>query len=307
MRCSTRISLLYLYCLGVPVCRESSHFSQYLFHLRQNVLGINHTGMRFFTTHYKQYESQVVTGKTKGEESLSISFSCPECGKNFLSERNLRQHRRSRHLLSLKSVAQERLEEIRETNSRLQLQLRELRGVNTLKDHSFITSSASPPHSNEISQGTGSAIKGLAAAVPDGKTVDISVAQLGRLRDHQFRLGTTISELRCVGVVEDDVAMGYLNSANGQGVDAEGLGLEILQFTLRIEGYRQRRVGQLKMYRNCLLVRVVNPQWKIQRGDVLLVSGTYGLHKSYDMVSKQAVENAVLEAGYVGLLQRGPK
>ncbi|ORC91169.1 uncharacterized protein TM35_000061740, partial [Trypanosoma theileri] len=142
---------VHLHCLGRPVCCGASRASQHVFRLRKDVLCSNHTGMCFLSTsHYKQYEGQVVTDRAEREKSSSISFSCPECGKRFLSEANLRQHRRSRHLLPLKSVVQERLEALRESNSRLQFQLRELQKVNTSKDRSCKASSASLSHSGEV-------------------------------------------------------------------------------------------------------------------------------------------------------------
>ncbi|EKF29587.1 hypothetical protein MOQ_006619 [Trypanosoma cruzi marinkellei] len=244
-------------------------------------------------------------GGSGGTEGLSTPLKCPECGKRFLSMANLRQHRRSRHLVSLKSPSQEELERLREANARLVEELRNLREANALRvrsaSSSLLTSSGESSTKGESTSGAH-----FFAAVPEGKCMGISMAEVQQLRDHPFRLGTGISEVWCVGVVENDVEMGTIGVRNEQEAEEHMSGLETMQFTLRTDGYRLRRAGQLKMYRNRLTVRVIAPRYKAQKGDMVLVVGTYGLHNSYDLVSKQAVENSVLEAGYVGLLKKGP-
>ncbi|EKG05513.1 hypothetical protein TCSYLVIO_003410 [Trypanosoma cruzi] len=240
-----------------------------------------------------------------GTESSFTPLKCPECGKRFLSMANLRQHRRSRHFVSLKSPSQEELERLREANARLVEELRNLREVNALRarsaSSSLLISSGESSSKGESQNGAH-----FFAAVPEGKAVGISMAEVQQLRNHPFRLGTGISEVWCVGVVENDVELGTIGVRNEQEAEEHTSGLETMQFTLRTDGYRLRRVGQLKMYRNRLTVRVIAPRYKAQKGDTVLVVGTYGLHNSYDLVSKQAVENSVVEAGYVGLLKKGP-
>ncbi|RNF03070.1 uncharacterized protein Tco025E_08270 [Trypanosoma conorhini] len=242
--------------------------------------------------------------KAETAEATLTPLKCPECGKRFLSVANLRQHRRSRHLVPLKSSSEEQLERLRETNARLLEELRNLQEINALRARSASSLPTAATEPSPTREGKGG--KPFPAAVPEGRAVDISMAEAQQLRDHPFRLGTGTSDVWCVGVVENDVELGKLGVRAEQEAGERLTGLEAMQFTLQTEGYRLRRVGQLKMYRNRLTVRVIAPQYRAQKGDILLVAGTYGLHKSYDLVSKQAVENAVLEAGYVGLLQKGP-
>ncbi|KEG07252.1 hypothetical protein DQ04_10421010 [Trypanosoma grayi] len=258
---------------------------------------------RFCTTKCGPHTAPTEHTAPKKRKEASTQLKCPECGKRFLSVANLQQHRRSRHLVTLTSPAEERLQQLRKTNVELQAKLRELQKVNALR--ADCSSSVRPSHKREDSPGRSETIEHFPAVVPEVKAVSYSLSELQALQDDHLQLGTGISEIRCVGVVEDDIEVGFL----GIGTEQEGKdlvpGLEALQFTLRTEGYRQRRVGQLKMYLNRFTVRVMAPRWKAQKGDVVLVAGVYGLHKSYDLVSKKSVENVVVEAGYVGLLERG--
>ncbi|RNE99475.1 hypothetical protein TraAM80_08167 [Trypanosoma rangeli] len=268
--------------------------------------GAHHANARHFVTACSRYCLAPNRLSNPGEAAEPFtSLKCPECGKRFLSVANLQQHRRSRHLVLLKSPSQEQLERLREENARLLDELRNLQETNTLRARSASSLSTASTESSSTGESRGGKL--FPAAVPDGKAVGISMGEVQQLREHPFRLGTCTSEVWCVGMVEGDVELGKLGVDTAQEAGEEHLtGLEAMQFTLQTDGYRLRRVGQLKMYRNRLTVRVIAPRYRAQKGDIVLVTGTYGLHKSYDLVSKQAVENTVVEAGYVGLLLKGP-
>ncbi|KAG8348522.1 hypothetical protein TRVL_00660 [Trypanosoma vivax] len=227
-------------------------------------------------------------------EAQSTLLRCPECGKRFISAINMRQHRRSRHLVPIRSSSQEYLEQLREENAKLRLELEDVQKANSSMRSS---SQASPSRKGSVAGSIHVDQSALPAAVPDSKVIGISASELKKLRSHPFRLGTGSSELRLVGVVEKDVELGHLEGGSAPGT-------EVLQFTLCTGGYRQQRNGRLMMYRNRVTVRLAGPQHRVEAGDVVLVTGTYGLHRSFDLISKQAVENAVIEAGFIGLIKK---
>ncbi|CBH14178.1 hypothetical protein, conserved [Trypanosoma brucei gambiense DAL972] len=229
------------------------------------------------------------------EEMLPNSLRCPECGKHFMSATNLLYHRRTRHMITIISSAQEKLDRLREENARLRAELQQAH-----MQHRQTTPNQQPMSGTTAGE-LDKTQRIFPAAVPEGKALGISMAEVHNLREHPFRVGTGCSGVRCVGVVSDDVEVGHLGRHEG-GTES---GLEVLQFTLKLEGYRQRRTGRLMMYNNLVTVRLMSPQYRVEKGDVVLVIGNYGLHRSFDLISKQSMENCVLEAGYIGLLKRG--
>lgn len=83
--------------------------------------------------------------------------------------------------------------------------------------------------------------------------------------------------------------------------------MDVLQFVLTTQGYRQRQAGEQKLFQNEFLVRARGPwsAFSIPEGSRVVVRGALALHVTYDMVSKSNYENPVVDvgcAGYLGLL-----
>lgn len=108
----------------------------------------------------------------------------------------------------------------------------------------------------------------------------------------------------------------------------------VAEFTLETHGYLERAPGQMMLHRNRIPVRIIGLQFpeyltkhagidcldepcascsisplcnvmeELRPGDVVRVRGQYGLHASFDIVSKRLIENVVVEADSVDILQK---
>ncbi|AYU75594.1 Mitochondrial processome subunit 5 / MPSS5 [Leishmania donovani] len=250
---------------------------------------------------------------------------CPECGKRFLCEPNLARHRATRHGVQVASASEVARAQIAARNARLQQELARVQArVRQLREGSGTAATA------ELAVDAASAYP---SAVLTGRLMEIDEAVERAWRHSGRGLGTGVSFVSCVGTVRGPVEVGTLRGATpASASDSPAAGPRVLQFVLEAHGYRERRPGQLKMYRSHLLVRYVAWQpyhrygdddgagsaaappppatapllFKVQEGDLLRVQGHYALHSSYDMISKQSVENVVLEADAVGMLRPAP-
>ncbi|CCW64168.1 unnamed protein product [Phytomonas sp. EM1] len=113
-------------------------------------------------------------------------------------------------------------------------------------------------------------------------------------------------------VVEGTVRVGQLEGAIAKGTEAPP---DVLEFTLEVVAYRERRHGELKRFRNRVVVRYhFRPhlserdtsrcaRFRVEAGDLLRVQGNYSLHESFDVVSKRLVEHVIVEADMVGVLR----
>ncbi|CAG9567146.1 conserved hypothetical protein [Leishmania major strain Friedlin] len=250
---------------------------------------------------------------------------CPECGKRFLCEPNLVRHRATRHGVQVASATEVARAQIAARNARLQQELARVQArVRQLRDGGGTAATA------VLAVDAASAYP---SAVLTGRLMQVDEAVERAWRHSGRGLGTGISFVSCVGTVRGPVEVGTLRGATpASASDSPAAGPRVLQFVLEAHGYRERRPGQLKMYRSHLLVRYVAWQpyhcygdddgagsaaapcppatapllFKVQEGDLLRVQGHYALHSSYDMISKQSVENVVLEADAVGMLRPAP-
>ncbi|KPI83423.1 hypothetical protein ABL78_7540 [Leptomonas seymouri] len=241
-------------------------------------------------------------------------FVCPECGKHFLCSANLLRHRSARHGLHVVTPQEAARAELVAKNAELQQELTRLRArVQQLKEEapSARTASCTAPDSAATSAMT----RAYPSAVPTGQLMDVDEGLAREWQRSGVALGTGISFAHCVGTVRGPVQLGTLAGAPPETAP------RVVQFMLETHGYRERRPGQLMMYRAHTPVRYIPSQpyhnegslratdraaalFSVCEGDVVCVQGHYGLHNSYDMVSKRPVENAVIEADVVGLLRR---
>lgn len=106
----------------------------------------------------------------------------------------------------------------------------------------------------------------------------------------------------------------------------------VAEFTLETHGYLERTPGQMMLHRNRVPVRIFGMQSSeeavkghstcenilntyslssvvvdLQPGDTVRVRGQYGLHASFDVVSKRLIENVVVEADSVEVLQKASR
>ncbi|GET85434.1 hypothetical protein, conserved [Leishmania tarentolae] len=246
---------------------------------------------------------------------------CPECRKRFLCEANLLRHRATRHgvqVASASDVARAQVEarnaQLQQELARVQARVRQLReGGDTAARQAH--AGATLEHADDTARAA------YPSAVLTGRLMEVDEAVEQAWRHSGRGLGTGISFGSCIGTVLGPVELGTLRGATpAPTADGPAAELLVLQFVLEAHGYRERRPGQLKMYRSHLLVRYVAWQpyhlygdddgagsapllFKVQEGDLLRVQGHYALHSSYDMISKQSVENVVLEADAVGMLR----
>ncbi|KAG5512331.1 hypothetical protein JKF63_07856 [Porcisia hertigi] len=258
---------------------------------------------------------------------LRDRHACPECGKRFLCESNLVRHRATRHGVQVASaidVARARLAahnvQLRQELARVQARVKLLR--------EGPARAAWREREGAPVDVTIDAASAYPSAVLTGRLMEVDEAVERAWRLSGRGLGTGVSYVNCVGTVLGPVEVGTLRGAAPTDGGAEA-GPPVLQFVLEAHGYRERRPGQLKMYRAHLLVRYVAGQpyhccghddgtgsaaalsssptlqlpFKVREGDVVRVQGHYALHKSYDMVSKQSIENVVVEADAVGMLR----
>lgn len=269
-------------------------------------------------------------------------FRCPECGKRFLCAANLLQHRTRRHGHHVETPQDAAHANLVAQNAALQRELTRLRArVKQLREEKPPSALPSPTatktsqlHDPPVATELRSSVEGLEgtktypSAILTGQLMEVEPAVWRAWQQSGCALGTGVSSLNCVGTVRGPVQIGRL-SGSGEGAGAPRL----LQFTLEVHGYRERRPGQLKMYRAHMLVRYIPSQpyhrenhnvrkdngskvesgkgvddearglFSVKEGDLLRVQGHYGLHNSYDMISKLPVENVVVEADYIGLLR----
>ncbi|XQJ24209.1 hypothetical protein NXY56_000089 [Leishmania guyanensis] len=258
---------------------------------------------------------------------------CPECGKRFLRESNLVHHRTTRHGVQVASASKVARAELAMRNAQLQQELARAQArVKQLREGS--DSAARQERDSAATEPTDDATtRAYPSAVMTGRLMEVDEAVERAWRHSGRGLGTGVSFVVCIGTVLGPVEVGTLRGATpSSAADSSATGPRVLQFKLEVHGYRERRPGQLKMYRAHLLVRYVAWQpyhrygdgdgagsaaasspsstaplpFKVQEGDLLRVQGHYALHTSHDMVSKQSVENVVLEADAVGLLRPAP-
>lgn len=242
---------------------------------------------------------------------------CLECGKAFLHENTLRQHRRTRHLVDLPSPQEERCATLAAENALLEEKLQALRErIKDLQGHPH------PPAGDRdcVSSST-DVSEAFLAAVPSEKVLrDVSPATIAEWNSSPKALGTGLSVWHGVGVVVPGTVQlgtleGFLRShPDGPPPSTEGDDVpppRVLQFVLQTVGYKEQRPGQLRLFRNRVTVRYFfdvdegEAPFVVNERDTLAVQGQYAMHKSFDMVSKQLVENVVVEASRIGLLVRG--
>ncbi|KAG5488150.1 hypothetical protein LSCM1_08219 [Leishmania martiniquensis] len=277
--------------------------------------------------------SPVTPGVTAAHASASSPaparrdrYVCPECGKRFLCESNLVRHRAARHGVEVASASEVAQAQLAARNAQLQEELARVQArVKQLRD-----GGGSPSQQEHDGATTGladDAARTYPSAVLTGRLMEVDEAVERAWRDSGRGLGTGVSFMKCVGTVVGPVEVGTLRGTAT--ADSVAAGPRVLQFVIEAHGYQERRPGQLKMYRAHILVRYVAWQpyhrygddhgatapappsaallpFKVQEGDVLHVQGHYALHKSYDMVSKQSLENVVVEADAVGMLRPAP-
>ncbi|CBZ23063.1 uncharacterized protein [Leishmania mexicana MHOM/GT/2001/U1103] len=250
---------------------------------------------------------------------------CPECGKRFLCEPNLVRHRTTRHGVQVVSASEVARAQIAARNARLQQELAHVQArVRQLREGGGTAATAEPAID---------AASAYPSAVLTGRLMEVDEGVERAWRDSGRGLGTGVSFASCIGTVRGPVEVGTLRGATPASTsETPAAGPRVLQFVLEVHGYRERRPGQLKMYRSHLLVRYVAWQpyhrygddngvasapapsppatapllFKVQEGDLLRVQGHYALHSTYDMISTQSVENVVLEADAVGMLRPAP-
>lgn len=264
--------------------------------------------------------------------SLRDRFICPECGKRFLCAANVLQHRTSRHGLRVVTPQESARAVLVAQNAELRRELARRRArVAQLKEDDNSTnaiSSATGSRNSHRSAEENSTVAAAADAVPavsksypsavlTGQLMEVDAELHEAWRRSGRALGTGVSFMDCIGTVLGPVQIGTLAGAAAGTAKPPRL----LQFTLEAHGYRERRPGQLKLYRAQMLVRYLPSQpyheprcrvdeaknrdglFAVREGDVVRVQGHYGLHNSYDMVSKLPVENVVVEADSIGLLR----
>ncbi|KAG5488301.1 hypothetical protein LSCM4_08379 [Leishmania orientalis] len=254
---------------------------------------------------------------------------CPECGKRFLCESNLVRHRTTRHGVQVASASEVARAQLAASNAQLQQELVCVQArVKQLREGS--DSGSRQERDGGTTVLAEDAAKAYPSALLTGRLMEVDAAVERAWRRSGRGLGTGVSLVDCVGTVIGAVEVGTLRgTAPASAADSVAAGPRVLQFMLEAHGYRERRPGQLKMYRAHILVRYVAWQpyhrygadddapatsppsttllpFKVQEGDLLHVHGHYALHKSYDMVSKQSVESVVLEADAVGMLRPAP-
>lgn len=260
-----------------------------------------------------------LSSTTAGKPSERSQWVCPECGKRFIGEKNLKRHRRQRHFVDFPSEVDEARGVLMAENNALTEELKML--------EERVTDLKQAIHAG----GNGKAIVSggaeevffspMVLAAPGGRsTVRCDAPTLRSLRSvqrgRQFA-GTGISLFSGVGRVVEQPQLGWLEGE----LDGESRGPpSLLQFKLLVQGHRERRPGQQQLYRFKILVRhffsspdalgIQSSQrmksniFTVHKGDVLRVEGEYRLHRSYDVVTKRWVENPCIEALHLGLLSR---
>lgn len=152
-------------------------------------------------------------------------------------------------------------------------------------------------------------------------------------------IGTCLSHWMAVGVVRGSVKWGhysgqlrqYAESLRANPNDDSALPQLVAEFVVETHGYVERMPGQMMLYRNQVPVRVLfrmvswpkengtaqdcveDDPWSsslrsvvrsLKEGDLVQVHGQYGLHASFDVVTRRLVENVVVEADVVSLLSK---
>ncbi|KPA73786.1 putative mitochondrial unspecified product [Leptomonas pyrrhocoris] len=294
---------------------------------------------RFCQTHAASPVETAAEAEAAGAASSSSSvspplrdrFVCPECGKRFLCAANLLQHRIARHGLHVVTAEETARAALIAANAELARELARLRAlVMQLKGEeqpAVTTTTTTNPNTmthNASADGASTMTKAYPSAVLTGQLMEVSAGLAREWQRSGLALGTGVSFVSCIGTVRGPVQVGTLAGAAAAAA-ASAASPRVVQFTLEAHGYRERRPGQLKMYRAHMLVRYIPSRpyhdkvirsstgetaaaaaalFAVDEGDVVRVQGHYGLHNSYDMVSKLPVENVVVEADFVGLLMR---
>ncbi|CAD2221237.1 hypothetical protein AGDE_14796 [Angomonas deanei] len=277
------------------------------------------SAVRFLSTTPLLHNSEDLAEKNK--KSTHDVF-CPECGKRFFSAKNLENHRRSRHQMFIEATLSHEEVAARETNvevKKLQTELRKLRrDIRTSKrQRQKEQEDALKKETNDKKDSSSKTPNPMlyAAALPStpAAVVTTEVSQSWAAQPH--RVGTN-ARWCAVGKVVGPVEYGVLQAncpAAMPDYETEGGPPgppAVLQFSLEVRNHVGRALGQMKLTCAVVCVRYFLPQqengtpvlYSVKEGDLLQVQGYYALHLSWDMVSKRAVENVVVEAEVIRVL-----
>eukprot|EP00796_Vickermania_ingenoplastis_P010696 gene10696-7429_t len=271
------------------------------------------------------------------------AWICPECHKRFLSAATLQRHRATRHAVQQAEAQDALCLAVQQSNSALESHLNTLRLLaKTMRqirtDEASLSVSSSTSAAVHTIEG-----ENCRAAVPQPGPQTISALMVQQWQDRQKNdaplkfLGTGLSHWIGIGVVRGKKKIGrftgHLIQSSIEGKVQDGPLQKhpyVLEFVLETHGYMERAPGQMMMFRNHVPVRVVGkcpdsshqtysdgcgreeaPSYvmhvatQIVEGDLVEVHGQYGVHASFDVVSKKLIENVVVEADMVALIGSG--
>lgn len=251
----------------------------------------------------------------------------------------MHEHRRTRHLVHLPTPGEKAHAALEEEIKSLKEQLRDTRSrIESLKK---VKASLEASQENQVRKlrATLSSLSGKGTGKPEGdKGDDLPFYPAAKMHGcilsnvpdrvlHEWEtnppergIGISLSVWMGVGVVVPGTVRfgtleGFQSNQKPTSSPSEKqtpAAPRVLQFKLEVFGYRSRRPGQLKLFRNRIVVRHIFPEgvttrdlFTVKEGDLLRVQGNYAQHKTYDAVSKSFVENSVVEADTIGLLRRG--